>query len=44
MEASRLGVASELQLLAYTIATAMQTQTAPVTYNTAHGNARSLTH
>ena len=41
MEAPRLGVQSELQLLAYTIATAMED---PATYTIAHGNTGSLTH
>ena len=46
MEVLRLGVESELQLLAYTTATAMPdpSQAASATYTTAHGNAGSLTH
>ena len=40
----RLGVKSELQLTAYTTATATQDQAASATYTTAHGNAGSLTH
>ena len=39
-----LGVKSQLQLLAYTTATAMLDPTASVTYTTGHGNAVSLTH
>ena len=41
VEIPRLGVQLELQLLAYTTATAVA---ASETYNTAHGNAGSLTH
>ena len=44
MEDPRLGVESELQLLAYARATAAQDPATSVTYTTAHGNARSLTH
>ena len=45
MEVPRLGVkSSELQLPAYTTATAMQFQAESVTYTTAHGNAGSLSH
>ena len=46
MELPRLGVESELQLLAYTAATAMQdpSRAGSSTYTTAHGNAGSLTH
>ena len=50
MEVPRLGVKSELQLLAYTRATATpepqqrQIRAVSVTYTTAHGNAGSLTH
>ena len=40
----RLGVKSELYLLAYDTATAMQDPSMSVTYTTAHGNTRSLTH
>ena len=43
MEASRLGVESELQLSAYTIATAMPDLSRSATYTTAHGKAGSLT-
>ena len=42
MEVPRLGVKSELQLLAYATATAMPV--ASVTHTTAQGNAGSLTH
>ena len=44
MEVPRVGVEWELQLLAYTTATAMPDHRPSVTYITAHGNARSLTH
>ena len=44
MEVPRLGVELELQLLAYTTATAMWDRTASATYTTVHGNAGSLTH
>ena len=44
MEVTRLGVESELQLLAYTTATAMSDRASSVTYTTAHSNAGSLTH
>ena len=44
MEVPRLGVKSELQLLAYVTATAMWDQSHILTYTTAHTNARSLTH
>ena len=44
MEVPRLGVKSELQLPAYTTATAIWTRATSVTYIIAHGNARSLTH
>ena len=43
-EAPRLGAESELQLLAYTTATATPIQAVSVTYTAAHGKARSLTH
>ena len=43
MEIPRLGVESELQLLAYTIATATSYPSASSTHTTAHGNAGSLT-
>jgi len=42
MEVPRLGVESELQLLA--TATAMQDPSWSATYPKAHGNTRSLTH
>ena len=44
MEVPRLGVKSELQLPAYTIATTTQIQATSVTYTTAWGNAGSFTH
>ena len=44
VEVSRRGVESELQLPAYARATAAWDPSASVTYTTAHGNARSLTH
>ena len=44
MEVSRLGVKSELQLPAYATATVKQIWAMSVTYTTAHGNTRSLTH
>ena len=44
VEVLRLGVRSELQLLAYATATAMQDPATTETYTTAHGNAGSLTH
>ena len=44
MEVPRLRVQLELQLLAYTTAIATWDQSCSVTYTTAHGNARSLTH
>ena len=44
MEVPSLGLKSELQLLAYTIATATRIRAASATYTTAQGNARSLTH
>ena len=44
MEVPRLGVESELQLPAYTTATATPDPSLSVTYTAAHGNARSLTH
>ena len=44
MEVPRLRVESELQLPAYTTATATQIWAASVTYTTAQGNAGSLTH
>ena len=47
MEVPRLGVKSELQLPAYTTATATQDPSlgcVSVTYTTAHGNTGSLTH
>ena len=43
MEASRLGVKSELQMLAYTTSTC-EIQASSVTYTTAHGNTGTLTH
>ena len=42
MEVPRLGVKLELQLLAYTPATAAQDLKRSVTYTTAHGNTRSF--
>ena len=44
MGVPRLGAELELQLLAYTTATAMQNPSCIYDYTTAHGNARSLTH
>ena len=44
MEVPRLGVASELWLLASTTATAMPDPSNVCTYITAHGNAGSFTH
>ena len=44
MEVPRLGVKPELQLLAYATATAMWDLSHIVTYTTAHGSARSVTH
>ena len=44
MEVPRLGVKSELQLLAYTTATAMWDLSRICTYTTAHGSAGCLTH
>ena len=44
MEVPRLGVKSEPQLLAYATATATRIWDTAVTYTTAYGNARSLTH
>ena len=44
MEVPRLGVKSELQLPAYTTATAILDLSLTLTYTAAHGNARSLTH
>ena len=44
MEVPRLGVKSELQLLAYATAIVTWDQAMSVTYTTAHGNAGSLTH
>ena len=45
MEVLRLGAESELQLLAYTTATAtLWIQALSATYTTAHSNARSITH
>ena len=44
MEVPRLGVESELQLPAYTRATATPDPAASATYTTAHGNAGYLTH
>ena len=41
---SQARVESELQLLAYATATATQDRAVSVTYTTAHGKARSLTH
>ena len=43
MEVPRLGVQSELQLPAYTIATALGVQATSATYTPAHSNAGSLT-
>ena len=44
MNVFRLGVELELQLPAYTIASAMIVQAVPATYTTAHGITGSLTH
>ena len=44
MEAPRLGIELELQLLAYTTAAALGIWVAFATYAAARGNARSLTH
>ena len=44
MEVPRLGVEWELQLPAYTTATATRDPAVSVTYNTAHGSAGSPTH
>ena len=44
MEVLRLGVKLELQLPAYTTATAMQDPSCIFDLHTAHGNAGSLTH
>ena len=44
MEVPRLGVEMELQLLAYTTATAWWDRAVSATYTTVHGNAGSLTH
>ena len=44
MEVPRQGVESELQLPAYTTATATPDPSASATYTTAHGNAGSFTH
>ena len=46
VEFPRLGVESELRLLAYTTATATQdpSRAESLTYTTAHGNAESLTY
>ena len=44
MEVPRLGVESELLPSAYTTATATPVWAPSVTYTTAHGNTRSLTH
>ena len=44
MEVPRLGVKLELQLLAYTTATAIQDPSPSQTYMTAHGNNGCLTH
>ena len=44
MEVPRLGMEAELQLPAYTIATAMPEPSQSATYTTSHGNTRSLTH
>ena len=44
MEVPRLGVQLDLQLPAYTTATATRIQAASVTYITAHDNSGSLTH
>ena len=44
MEVPRLGVESELYLLAYARATATPDPSMSVTYTTGHGNSGSLTH
>ena len=44
VEVLRLGVKSELQLLAHTPAQQLQIRAASATYTTAHGNAGPLTH
>ena len=44
MEVPRLGVESELQLLAFTMAQKRQIRAASATYATVHGSGRSLTH
>ena len=44
MQVSRLGVETELQLPAYTTATATRDPAVSMTYTTADGNTRSLTH
>ena len=44
MEVPKLGVQSELQLLAYATATATWIQAESATYTTAQDNAGSLTH
>ena len=44
MEVPRLGVQSELWLLAHTTAIAAWVQAVSATYTTAHGNAGSLNH
>ena len=44
MKVPRLGVKLELQVLAYTTATATPVQAASATYAAACGNTRSLTH
>ena len=44
MEVPGLGVESQMQLLAYAIATATQDLSHVSTYIAAHSNARSLTH
>ena len=43
MEVPRLGIESELHLLAYATAAATQIRVKSATYTTAHSNARSLT-
>ena len=44
MEVPRLGVELELQLLAYTTASATQDPSCVYAYTEAHSEARSLTH
>ena len=44
LEVPRLGVEPELQLPAYTTATAMRIRATSATYTTAHGNTRSPTY